>query len=106
MLWRICKGILIGVSLIPLFFLFVWGFQYVWNVTMPAVFSLREITYWQALGLLAIARVLFGGFGFRWMNGVDKKRFWRERMRLKMHHMSEEEKDEFKKRVREKCGEW
>ena len=33
-----------------------------WNWLMPAVFSgVRTIDYWQALGLLVLCRVLFGG---------------------------------------------
>ena len=34
-----------------------------WNWVAPALFGLRLITFWQALGLLALCRVLFGGFG-------------------------------------------
>jgi hypothetical protein len=35
-----------------------------WNWLAPAVFGLRLITFWQAIGLLAVCRILFGGFGF------------------------------------------
>ncbi len=34
-----------------------------WNWLMPALFGLREITFWQAIGLLALCRILFGGGG-------------------------------------------
>jgi hypothetical protein len=34
-----------------------------WNWLAPALFGLRLITFWQALGLLALCRILFGGFG-------------------------------------------
>jgi hypothetical protein len=34
-----------------------------WNWLAPALFGLRQITFWQALGLLALCRILFGGFG-------------------------------------------
>lgn len=36
-----------------------------WNVLMPVVFSLPEISFWQALGLLALSRILFGGWSGR-----------------------------------------
>ena len=34
-----------------------------WNWLAPALFGLRLITFWQAIGLLALCRILFGGFG-------------------------------------------
>src|SRR6266498_5467444 len=34
-----------------------------WNWLAPMLFGLRLITFWQALGLLALCRILFGGFG-------------------------------------------
>ncbi len=50
--------------LIPLYivaFLILVGiFQWLWNITMPQVFNLRMIRYWQAFRLLIIAGFLFG----------------------------------------------
>lgn len=34
-----------------------------WNLLMPAIFGLTAITFWQALGLFILARILLGGFG-------------------------------------------
>ncbi len=34
--------------------------QWLWNITMPDVFNLKEITYWQAFRLLIISGILFG----------------------------------------------
>jgi hypothetical protein len=34
-----------------------------WNSLMPAIFGLRSINFWQALGLLVLSRILFGGWG-------------------------------------------
>jgi uncharacterized membrane-anchored protein len=45
---------------IGLFFLVVWLLKWLWNMTMPVVFSLRTITYWQAFRILLIASILFG----------------------------------------------
>ena len=36
-----------------------------WNALMPAIFGLGMITFWQALGLLILGRLLFGSFGGR-----------------------------------------
>ncbi len=38
-------------------------FQWLWNITMPQVFNLNTITFWQAFRLLLIAAFLFGAGG-------------------------------------------
>ena len=47
-----------------------------WNVLMPAILSLPAISFWQALGLFLLSRVLFGGFG-GWGTRMRKARFVR-----------------------------
>lgn len=34
-----------------------------WNMLIPGIFGLATINFWQALGLLVLTRILFGGFG-------------------------------------------
>jgi hypothetical protein len=34
-----------------------------WNWLLPALFGVPEVSFWQALGILALCRILFGGFG-------------------------------------------
>lgn len=36
-----------------------------WNLLIPVIFGGIMINYWQALGLLILGRILFGGFGFQ-----------------------------------------
>ena len=38
--------------------------QQLWNWLLPPLFGIRQITFWQALGILVLCRILFGGFGF------------------------------------------
>jgi len=54
--------------LMPIGFLaIVAGFSAIvmllWNWLMPAIFGLVSISFWQALGLLILSRILFGSFG-------------------------------------------
>jgi hypothetical protein len=42
--------------------------QWLWNITMPELFNLKQLSYWQALRLLLIASILFGGLGLRFIN--------------------------------------
>ena len=51
------------VLIIALFFLVVALLQWLWNITIPDVFGLKAITYWQAFRLLIIAAILFGSGG-------------------------------------------
>jgi ABC-type multidrug transport system fused ATPase/permease subunit len=34
-----------------------------WNSLLPGIFALPVLNYWQALGILALSRILFGGIG-------------------------------------------
>jgi hypothetical protein len=49
---------------IVLFFVLVATFQWLWNITMPQVFNLRRISYWQAFRILIISGFLFGSSHF------------------------------------------
>ena len=60
-----------------------------WNWIAPALFRLPEITFWQALGLLALCRILFGGFG---VGGRSRSRM-RRRMAERCDHMTPEERE-------------
>ncbi len=49
---------------IGLLFLATWLLQWLWNITMPQLFKLTEITFWQAFRLILIAGILFGNMRF------------------------------------------
>jgi len=53
-----------GICFVALFaLLFGWLAERLWNWLMPMLFSLKTITFWQAFGLVVLAKILFGGFG-------------------------------------------
>lgn len=35
--------------------------QWLWNALMPSIFGLPEVTYWQAVGIVVLSHILFGG---------------------------------------------
>ncbi|HSR81696.1 MAG TPA: hypothetical protein VLL28_13050 [Hyphomicrobiaceae bacterium] len=43
------------------FIIFVFVFRWIWNHTVPGVFGLKTITFWQAVGILILASILTGG---------------------------------------------
>lgn len=52
---------LVILGIIGVFLLVVALLQWLWNTTMPEVFGLKTVTYLQAMRLLIIAAILFGG---------------------------------------------
>ncbi len=57
--------LLLSVLLIVAVFVLVGVlFQCLWNSTMPQVFGLKEITFWQGVRLILISGILFGGLHF------------------------------------------
>lgn len=71
-----------------------------WNWLLPPIFGWSQITFWQALGILALCRILFGGFGH---HGFHRSRF-RRRMGERLEHMTPEERERFRQGVLGRCG--
>lgn len=68
-----------------LLFAFIGGevVKLLWNWLLPPLFGWREVTFWQALGMLALCRILFGGHGYR-SNSRRRTPEERERFRQAM----------------------
>jgi hypothetical protein len=71
-----------------------------WNWLLPPLFGWRQITFWQALGILVLCRILFGGFGRHASGGSN----FRRRMKGRCEHMTPEERERFRQRMRERFG--
>jgi hypothetical protein len=71
-----------------------------WNWLLPALLGVARITYWQALGILVLSKILFGGIRGRGGPG----RFWRRRMMERWAQMTPEEREKFRAGLRERCG--
>ena len=56
----VAAGIAFGVLVA---FLFGFVFKALWNWLMPDLFGLRQITFWQAFGIIVLAKILFGSMG-------------------------------------------
>jgi len=71
-----------------------------WNWLAPDLFGLRTITFWQALGLLALCRILFGGLGL----GGGSRSPSRRRLRERWEHMTDEERERLRQRLHDQSG--
>jgi Ca2+/H+ antiporter, TMEM165/GDT1 family len=77
---------------------------HLWNWLMPVLFHLPLITFWQAVGLLGLSWLLFGGWrGFRGPGG-HRGGPWRRRMAERWESMTPEEREKFKQGMRRGCG--
>jgi chromate transport protein ChrA len=71
-----------------------------WNWLMPGLFALHRISFWQAFGLLLLAKILFGGF--RGPRGAHMH--WRGRMMERWAQMTPEEREKFREGLSGRCG--
>jgi hypothetical protein len=71
-----------------------------WNWLLPSLFGWPPITFWQALGLLALCRILFGGRG---LHGSARSNV-RRRMAERYECMTPEERERFRHAIHERWG--
>lgn len=71
-----------------------------WNWLLPPLFGLRQITFWQAVGLLALCRILFGGLSLH----SSARSNVRRRIRERWHHMTPEERERFRQGMHGRRG--
>jgi hypothetical protein len=99
---KILKFFLFGVLFVALFGFFTYVVMRLWNWLMPTLFGLHLITFWQALGVLILSKILFGGF--RGGPRRFRDRTWRRRMFERWEQMTPEEREKFRERMRSRCG--
>jgi hypothetical protein len=94
LLW-IIPAVIVGIAV----FIFVGGelVMRLWNWLLPMLFGWRQITFWQAVGLLALCRILFGGWGGRRHYGPG------HRMAARWAQMTPEEREKFRQGFRGRC---
>ena len=100
-LW-ISKGLLFLLIAAAAIFLFGGLVMFLWNAILPAVLGVKAITFIQALGILLLSKILFGGFGGKrgWRTGP----MWSEKMRQRWDKMNPEERERFKAEWKNRCG--
>ena len=74
--------------------------MHLWNWLLPPLFGWRQVTFWQAFGLLALCRILFGGVSGR---GFGRSNF-RRRISERCDQMTPEEREKFRQGVRSRWG--
>ncbi|HET9825914.1 MAG TPA: hypothetical protein VFP87_11300, partial [Chitinophagaceae bacterium] len=70
---------------------------------LAQVTHVSTITFVQALGILVLAKILFGGFRGGW---GPRRYYWRQRMMDKWNKMTPEEREKLKQEWQSRCGRW
>ena len=97
----VAKGVAIAIAVILFMAVFSWAVMLLWNYVVPPVFHGPQIGYWQALALLVLCRILFGGLrGWRGSHGHWRRHMWRERW----ESLTPEERARLRERFMERCG--
>ncbi|HVO98022.1 MAG TPA: hypothetical protein VMT15_08140 [Bryobacteraceae bacterium] len=76
---------------------FVFLVMSLWNWLIPALFGGKLITYWQALGLLVLSRILVGGLGGQHRSG-------RRKIVTNWDQLTPEEQEKFRVAMHRRCG--
>lgn len=88
--------VFIGAGILALVSLAV---MYLWNWLIPSIFTGGpEITYWQALGLLILSKILFGGFKPHHPPSFskDKGQSWKDKFRERWNCMDDNKKEKIR----------
>src|ERR1044072_1099246 len=100
------KAVMILVFCTAFVMLFSYIVMRLWNGILPDVLGVKLISFWQAMGILVLSKILFSGFGgFAHKKEHFKNRF-RQRMREKWENMTPEEKIQFKEEWKNRCKGW
>jgi len=108
---RVLKGIKILACLVVAVVLFGYVTMRLWNWLMPELFGLHTIRFAQAVGLVVLSKILFGGFhkhggrgGRGWGHDGRGRREWKRRMKERFEHMTPEDKERFKAAMKQRWG--
>jgi hypothetical protein len=93
------KKPLIGLLVLAGMALLIWVVMLLWNAILPDVLGVTTITYWQALGIFILSKILFGGF----KGGPSKHKEFRNKFKNKFASMTDVEKESFKEEWKAKC---
>ena len=97
---RIVMFILIGAVAV---LVFGGAVMLLWNNILAQVTNVHPITFLQALGILVLSKILFGGFRGGW---GGRRYYWKQKMMNKWNNMTPEEREKFKQEWQKRCGGW
>ncbi|WP_288427991.1 hypothetical protein [uncultured Spirosoma sp.] len=103
-------GKIVGSVVFAVVFIGLMGYvvMRLWNATLPLIIQgVSAITFWQALALLLLSRLLFGGFRGPWnkpgFGGFNRDQ-WKSRMAERWQQLTPEQRERMRQRWGRRCG--
>jgi hypothetical protein len=95
--YRIKKAVFIPLMIAAGAFVFGGAVMLLWNSVLTGIIHVGAISFWQALGLLVLSKILFGGgWGHKGGHWGHRRHHWM--------NMSEEERTKFREEWKQRCG--
>ena len=95
------RAIFIPIAIVAGVFIFGHVVMFLWNGILPTVLGVHTITFWQALGILLLSKILFSGFhGGHGPHGFHRRRHLMEKWR----NLSPEEREKMRSEWWNRCG--
>ncbi len=99
-MYRVWKAVKILAFVIVASVAFGFAIMQLWNWLVPAIFGWKQVTFVQAIGLLVLSKILFGGFH----RHVGGRPGWKRHMNERWAQMSPEERERFRSGMRGRRG--
>ena len=93
------RAIFIPIAIAAAIFVFGSVVMLLWNGLLPVLFGVKAITFCQALGILVLSKILFGGFG----PGHHRCHCRGHEGHGRWMHLSPEEREKMKDEWRGRC---
>lgn len=99
---RLGKIILLFIVFAPIA-IFIFGsiVMFLWNNALVPVLHISAVTFWQALGILVLSKILFSSFSGK---GGPRGYYWKQRMMW--NSMTPEQKEKFKEDWKNRSHRW
>lgn len=76
--------------------------MWLWNMLLPEIIGVKAVTFWQAMGILVLSKILFGGFHGK--SCKHKRRFEEMKHHNRLAAMSDEEKEKLRAEWKKRCS--
>lgn len=95
------RAVFIPLAIAAGIFIFGGAVMLLWNWLLPPIFAIGAITFWQAVGILVLSKILFSGFkgGHSHSKYHRDGYYWKE----KWMHLTPEEKERMKAEWKSRC---
>jgi len=93
------RAIFIPAAIAAAVFIFGSAVMLLWNWILPVVLGVKMITFWQAIGILVLSKILFGGFRQHHCHHGYHGHYWSG----KWMNLNTEEREKMRSEWRERC---